>query len=352
MLAPSQLASLAIALFLALLRPAELRSAVASVNLEIKGYVDVRVIGAIPQVDGRVAFTANIQDCDYLFKTESGPRTEIVARLGTNGVAIVSAPPPPPLTAESIPPGLRDILKKELEFGPSRPAPRLSVVLGASVIPRVGPHSIIPTLWFAMSSQCVITQSHKKVVRLFDMNPMRDPEVMVDFRPHPANPKLVEFASFFSDGTVHSQRMLRWHAPFDKGFTNAVYKLITTRSVNGIVVPERFSMTVFQPDFGGSNLVVLKSFEATVTNAQVVHAQIEYPNIPEGEEIAFIDKRFVGVPGMEVYHYNTNRVLSLKEVTNTPDFVGKELVKEPFKEPVKTLKPPQKPSFRIKTNAL
>ena len=117
--------------------------------------------------------------------------------------------------------------------------------------------------------------------------------------------------------------------------TNVTYQLLSTTNVRGLELPLTFRLVTDRPPLDDHGLLRDRSrYEGFVTNIVFGQSCTNYlPGIPEGKPMQFSDERLKW-PEMDfAIIYVTNRVLSPVEVMDTPDYRGRQLLRQRLTNP-------------------
>jgi hypothetical protein len=131
-----------------------------------------------------------------------------------------------------------------------------------------------------------------------------------------ASPFLPEEVTYYSDGKIYftdsygNSRVSRYPAPYDNGFIEAEYNVITHTNVGGITLPQHFVFIRYMPrPYGRStnDTVIMCKYDGTVTNISSENIREGY--IPVLSPPTYVDDRRFGVaakPVTDVEYVATN----------------------------------------------
>lgn len=164
----------------------------------------------------------------------------------------------------------------------------------------------LPILWHTKAESLFYLNYSVPVTVAFDSEPPYFP-VSIVFR----NEGMLFDTERDATGVVIKTNRLS--PPYDAGFTEAEYKLLTVTNVAGIRFPSEFEFTVFRPKRGGlTNVDVEKSrsYHAVVASLEVPAPRREsYAPDPRTLRPFIVEKRFAkSDPNLAVSYVLTNRV--------------------------------------------
>jgi hypothetical protein len=133
-------------------------------------------------------------------------------------------------------------------------------------------------------------------------------------------------AVYLDDGIagLRAGAPVRWPAPLDVGFTNAVYQTLESTNVSGLALPTRATLETFTPQLGAPRPRVVRrfSYEIVATNltTRLVHTGGFKPELPGKTYVN--DMRF-STPGYDLhvnYYVSDGQWLTDAEVKRLPEF--------------------------------
>jgi RNA polymerase sigma factor (sigma-70 family) len=142
----------------------------------------------------------------------------------------------------------------------------------------------------------------------------------------PERPGALASAAYLDDGIagLRGGVPVKWPAPLDVGFTNAVYTALEFTNVGGLALPTRATLDTFSPQLGdpGPRVVRRCSYEIVATNltTQFLHTGDFQPRLPGRTFVN--DMRFsTSDNSLHVnYYVNDGRWLKDGEVKQLPEF--------------------------------
>ncbi|MEI6785246.1 MAG: hypothetical protein WCQ21_30475 [Verrucomicrobiota bacterium] len=208
-------------------------------------------------------------------------------------------------------------------------------------VPRVHNSTIIPIVWLAYASSLYLTAATNGRLPPLDTdspNPFnftRTRDALLERAL--AEPKLPTRAVLYDDGTmafwqereyapwVASPSILHKPQPYDKGYTNNIYRVTTFTNVNGLQLPLAFECSLFAPKPHGNASTELVRATYAIFHAVAISPTTERkdfrPQLPGPVDAA--DYRFAlsakAVPGPIRYMFK-NHWLRNAEVSKLPDF--------------------------------
>ena len=144
-------------------------------------------------------------------------------------------------------------------------------------------------------------------------------------RPEP--PGALVSAVYLDDGIagLRGGQPVKWPAPLDAGFTNAIYTALEYTNVGAYSLPTRASLTTFSPQPGDAGLRVVRRFTYDIVTTNLttsfLHTGDFRPQLPGKTYLN--DMRF-STPGNDLhvnYYLDDGRWLSDNEVKALPEFV-------------------------------
>jgi hypothetical protein len=117
---------------------------------------------------------------------------------------------------------------------------------------------------------------------------------------------------------------VKWPAPLDAGFTNAVYQALEYTNVGALSLPTRATLTTFAPQLGdpGPRVVPKFAYEIVATNltTSLLHTGSFRPELP-GK--TFVNDMRFSTPGNDLhvnYYASDERWLTDGEVKQLPEY--------------------------------
>jgi hypothetical protein len=117
---------------------------------------------------------------------------------------------------------------------------------------------------------------------------------------------------------------VRWPAPLDAGFTNAVFQTLESTNVDGLALPTRATLDTFTPQLGDPRPRVVRrfSYEIVATNltTRLLHTGGFKPELPGKTYVN--DMRF-STPGYDLhvnYYVSDGQWLTDADVKRLPEF--------------------------------
>lgn len=179
----------------------------------------------------------------------------------------------------------------------------------------------IPVVWFATASSCFLDRSNVLIPPPYSTDLMRLP-VKADITREVPLPRLVRTAIFHSEGyDPKSPNRTKYPAPFDAGFTNAVYSALEFTNVGGLLLPLDFTLQVYRPSPKGLEIDFL--YRASITEARLGCSLSELkPGIPGEKEGLIKDLRFVsaGAKSEQPFQYHSRQWLTEEQVRTLEGF--------------------------------
>lgn len=223
---------------------------------------------------------------------------------------------------------------------------KVGINLGTSYIipgtlPRVHDSTIIPIVWLAYASSCYLdaaTNSRLPPLDIAFPNPFnltRTREAVIERAA--GEPRLPSTAVLLNDGTraywadreyapwVKAPSILRAPKPYDEGYTNNIYRVISFTNVNGLQLPLEFECSFFMPKpYGNASTELVRMTYKTFRAISVVPKTSRKdfrPQLPG--PVTTADYRFAlgpaAVPG-PIRYMVTDHWLGNTEVLKLPDF--------------------------------
>ena len=142
----------------------------------------------------------------------------------------------------------------------------------------------------------------------------------------PERPGALASAAYLDDGIagLRGGVPVKWPAPLDVGFTNAVFQALAYTNVGGLSLPTRATLSTFAPQLGGPGPRVVPRFtyEIVATNltTRLLHTGDFRPQLP-GK--TFVNDMRFSTPDNSLhvnYYANDGRWLKDDEVKQLPEF--------------------------------
>ena len=143
----------------------------------------------------------------------------------------------------------------------------------------------------------------------------------------PERPRTLASAAYLDDGIagLRGGVPVKWPAPLDRGFTNAVFQGMAYTNVGGLSLPTRATLSTFAPQLGdpGPRVVPRFTYEMVATNitTRLLHTGDFRPRLP-GK--TFVNDMRFSTPDNSLhvnYYVNGGRWLKDGEVKQLPEFV-------------------------------
>lgn len=206
-----------------------------------------------------------------------------------------------------------------------------------AVVPRGDSNPLIGAIWYAYCSRCYLqTLKKSEMEPPFSVNDdlyfyqRGITNLPVLWQPLDQEPYLPSWIVFLHQGKVlnRDSKEVRLPAPFNKGFTNAVFRVISIRSSGGRVYPQHTTLEIQYPlpDDRKKSLSLrrIQFYDFEITNSTVLPSAFNF--VPElSATVNVIDRRFMKPdrPRMDL-SYTTNRWLTDAEVQALPVYRSRE----------------------------
>jgi len=257
-----------------------------------------KVIGTIKHTD----FDVWVKDCNWLIRIEPGFMGDYM-EAGCDGDVIRIAG-----AGSGLKP-VAEVVNWEAPAG--EPDPRTSII------------------WSAFAQSCYIKNhiASGRLIPAFSRTFFREP-IPASVEWLPGRESLPSRIVYFQTGTPISDPHrvpVRSPPPFENGFTNAIYTVLSFTNFNGMRIPVEFEFNEFQPSAfhpvsSNDISVSLHSVGRVVTAENVCTVTNFLPDLP-GDPVRMNDYRFVTADrGYLSIHYETNHWLTKSEVQELPTF--------------------------------
>lgn len=179
----------------------------------------------------------------------------------------------------------------------------------------------LPMAWFAFGSQAYLDSSEDELVAPYTEDPTPVPMKCIVTRSE-VEPRLPGRVLFLSDG--YDRRFgtpMEYSPPFDRGFTNADYKVTEWTNLSDLRIPRKFIAHIYRPGPSGLEVVLVIQGSASEIRAGCSHPTL-LPRIPAGTIGLIKDLRFVS-PDAQQKHpftYHSAAWLSRNNAMDRPSF--------------------------------
>lgn len=219
------------------------------------------------------------------------------------------------------------------EVGDAKKAAELEVAFGqiiAGEVPHFAAAEPISILWLAYASSCYFqTRTNDQIEPVYWFGGqhffnegllLRGIWVVNDLPPFLPS-RVVYFNDGFFRGLKSGQIPVvkRYEEPYQNGFTNAVFEVLSHENLDGQMVPSKFSLTIYRPKALASSateLIISRKFDFTMGNCSVQTTPENFKPVLIGLT-AIKDYRFSKTNGAIQYTYHvSNHWPSVLEVVN------------------------------------
>ena len=198
-------------------------------------------------------------------------------------------------------------------------------------VPFFGVLPTIPVIWLALADSFYLDQNSESMCPPYSIDVLRPPQAISVVR-RPQSPRLPETMSFMADGYFRGcgQPNQKWRAPYDQGFTNAIFTATGFTNIGGVELPSEFKFTVYQParaDGLEKKLDQCFVYQGYITNISPVCSISNFvPEIPAGSIGHIYDLRFAYGKAIvpQAFQYQATNWLSETEVRQLPGFASYE----------------------------
>jgi hypothetical protein len=190
----------------------------------------------------------------------------------------------------------------------------------SAAIPRA------PIIWLAFASSCYLDAHPKKLLPPYSSAMVRA-EISAQVVRCSGGARLPRSIVFMDDGfdRTYGKPKVR-PAPYDKGFTNAIFTALGFTKVAATEVPREFSLVVFRPSSearSAGELEVAHVFRGIVTEIREGCTRTDFvPEIPLGIEGRISDTRLASRDAIvpQPFAYRASNWLSMEQVRQLPGF--------------------------------
>jgi len=257
-----------------------------------------KVTGSIPNTH----FTVTVSDCNWLIHIEPGLAGGYV-EAGYDG----------------------DVIR--IVSGGTGYAPTASLI--NSKVPLSGADTRLAILWMAFAQSCYLHESmgSGQLIPAYNRTFFRKPipAFVEGFSSEQPFPSLI---TYLSDGTHlnHNGETVRYKPPFQNGFTNAIYTVVSFTNIESLKLPLEFKFNEFQPSAiqpaSSNDISVCFRCSGKVLSVNPHSTLASFsPQLPTNEPAAVRDLRFLTPDrGYEALSYTTNIWLSTNDVKQMARF--------------------------------
>lgn len=202
-----------------------------------------------------------------------------------------------------------------------RPTNQYHVITEANPVPFED-HSGISLVWLAYCSSCYLNTVYDDRLRpvwMLDDPTLRDEGFTLRANVERYDLQLPHHITYINDGFFrtleHNSRVtFRAPPPFDKGYTNAVYKALQTTNVSGIIIPTQFEFVRYAVSKLKDRFILGVRVRASGIVTQITSHVTSDDFSPQLEGLTFVqDARFAKAnPGLPIMNYHTTNVAFLK----------------------------------------
>lgn len=194
-------------------------------------------------------------------------------------------------------------------------------------VPFFGPFPTIPVIWLALASGCYL-ETHEKSIEPPYSTAVWRPAIPVSISLSKDPARLPQTVVFLDDGYDRSTGVAqKREAPYDRGFTNALYSVSKSTNVSGGVLPAEFELQVFRanPSNHAEGVELDYSYTGYITAVRGTCSTSNFvPTIPADIPGYISDKRFASMESLSAkpFEYQAQRWLSESEVERLPRYAA------------------------------
>ena len=328
-----------ISLFLGLIHHSVFCVSAAAENprrFQASGHMEIIVYGEGGNIRTSLlcGFTANIHDCTWLIRTYF-PETNIFdldyCETGTDGISVYFLKSYIPSVTNKVTKHVTRVNGKRVVEERVGAWPKAEGVVYRGIVPKPD-ESFCTPIWLALASGCVLNSNLTEV--LPQLWPFDDPELLdQDFSLEAQwlmlsnNGNFAEQVVFFSDGNYRARSLgksvlLPAPPPYDKGYTNAIYRVESLTNFAGSMYPRDFVLKRLKPKTSGTStqdLVLWTEYIGRVDRFEETVIPVGLPDIPSSA--AIVDKRFLSQLGQSLVYLSSGKGwLAEEEARNLPNY--------------------------------
>jgi hypothetical protein len=197
--------------------------------------------------------------------------------------------------------------------------------VGPETVPFFGPVPSIPIIWIALASSCSLDETTGVMTPPYSVQLVRAP-LPVQIERQTDKVRLPSRIIFMDDGFDRFDgNPSKRPAPYDTGFTNAIFSAQRFTNADGIGLPNEFELRVFSPSVSGkskSDVALTSHYRGFVSNITHFCSVSDFtPQLPNSSGM-ISDTRFA-ISGAIVpmpFVYRGSNWLSEEELRQNPGF--------------------------------